>query len=275
MAVAKSFEHMEIVSAPHEDSKGKQWVRVRDNCGRCGGSGIWHYGPYGGTCFKCQGSGKVSQEVRWYSDEERARMDAQTEARTVARRQLQELEALRRAGAEYNGFGNGYIIAIYGNTYPIKDELKAAGARFNSALGWYFQEEEKVPEKFSSQSVKITWDMVSKDNRILSEIEIREIILKAIPKEESRSQYQGKVGERLRGLELEVTRFWDGGGYYVHTMEDMFGNIYTWMTSARALEQSTWVRMDATVKKHDEYKGVKQTHLSRPSIKEVRSNKNV
>mgnify|MGYP002514833910 CR=1 FL=1 len=80
-----------------------------------------------------------------------------------------------------------------------------------------------------------------------------------------------KVGERLRGLELEVVRFGDGGGYYVHTMKDMFDNVYTWMTSSRALEQGTWVRMDATVKKHEEYKGVKQTHLTRPAIKEVKA----
>lgn len=83
------------------------------------------------------------------------------------------------------------------------------------------------------------------------------------------SDSKGKMWVRMRDLNLEVTRFWDGGGYYIHTMEDVFGNVYTWMTSARALEQGIWVRMDATVKKHEEYKGVKQTHLSRPSIKEV------
>ena len=68
-----------------------------------------------------------------------------------------------------------------------------------------------------------------------------------------------------------MTRFWDGGTYYVHTLEDMDGNVYTWMTSARALEKGTLVRMDATVKKHEEYKGIKQTYLTRPSIKEVKA----
>ncbi len=270
MAVAKSFEHMEIVTPPYKDANGKKWVRVRNNCDRCGGSGIWHYGPYGGTCFKCQGSGKVSQEVRWYSDEERIRMDARNEAHAEKIRQKREAEILYRQGAEYNGFQNGYVIAIYGNTYSVKDELKEAGARFTYALGWYFSDEESVPEKFLAQAIKITWDMVSKDNRILPDTDVKEIVMKAIPKEPSTSEYQGKVGERLRGLELEVIRFWDGGNYYVHTLEDMSGNVYTWMTSARALEKGTLVRMDATVKKHEEYKGVKQTHLTRPAIKEVR-----
>lgn len=269
MAVAKSYEHMEIVSTPHEDAKGKLWVRVRDNCDRCGGSGIWHYGPYGGTCFKCQGASKVSQEVRWYSDEERARMDARNEAHAEQVRQKREAEILRKQGAEYNGFQNGYVIAIYGDTYSVKEELKEAGARFTYALGWYFSDEASVPEKFLTQSIKITWEMVSREGRILSDIDVKEIVTNAIPKEKSNSEYQGKVGERLRGLELEVTRFWDGGTYYVHTLEDMDGNVYTWMTSARALEKGTLVRMDATVKKHEEYKGVKQTYLTRPSIKEV------
>lgn len=269
MAVAKSFERMEIVSEPFSDSKGKMWVRVRDNCDRCGGTGIWHWGPYGGTCFKCQGAGKVSQEVRWYSDEERACMDARNEAHAEEMRQKREAEILRKQGAEYNGFQNGYVIVVYGDTYSVKEELKEAGAHFNRALGWYFSDEISVPVKFLTQTIKITWEMVSREGRIMSEIDVKEIVTNAIPKVESPSEYQGKVGERLRDLNLEVTRFWDGGGYYVHTMEDAFGNVYTWMTSARALEQGTWVRMDATVKKHEEYKGVKQTHLSRPSIKEV------
>jgi hypothetical protein len=270
MAVAKSYEHMEIIGKPFESPKGKLYVRVRDNCGRCGGSGIWHYGPYSGTCFKCQGSGKVSQEVRWYTDEERQKMDAQIEARAEARRQQQELEALRRAGAEHNGFQNGYVIAIYGETYSVKDELKSAGARFNYGLGWYFSDESAVPAKFLEQSIKITWEMVSRNNQIMSDIDVKEVVKQAIPKPISNSDYMGEVGKRIRGLELEVVKFWEGPGYYIHTMEDTFGNVYVWMTSARALEKGTVVRLDATVKKHEEYQGVKQTHLTRPSIKEVK-----
>lgn len=271
MAVAKSFEHMEIISEPFVGSSGKPYVRLRTSCSRCGGSGIWSYGPYGGTCFKCNGSGKEYAEARWYTDEERQKMDERNEAHAEQVRQKREAEILRKQGAEYNGFVNGYVIAIYGDTYSVKDELKEAGARFSYGLGWYFSDEAQVPEKFQAQSLRITWEMVSTDGCIKSDIDVKEIVSNAIPKAESTSEYQGKVGERLRGLELEVVRFWDGGGYYVHTMKDMFDNVYTWMTSSRALEQGTWVRMDATVKKHEEYKGVKQTHLTRPAIKEVKA----
>lgn len=40
MAVAKSYEHMEIISEPHNDENGRPWVRVKSKCDRCGGSGI-------------------------------------------------------------------------------------------------------------------------------------------------------------------------------------------------------------------------------------------
>ena len=269
MAVAKSFEHMEIISEPFVGSSGKLYVRLRDKCGRCGGTGIWHWGPYGGTCFKCNGSGKEYTEARWYTDEERARMDARNEAHAEQVRQKREAEALRKLGAEYNGFQNGYVIVIYGETYSVKDELKSAGARFNYGLGWYFSDEADVPSKFVEQSLRITWEMVSRENKIMSDIDIKEIVKNAIPKPVSTSMFQGEVGKRIRGLELEVVKFWEGPGYYIHTMEDTFGNVYVWMTSARALEKGTLVRMDATVKKHEEYQGVQQTHLTRPAIKEV------
>ena len=269
MAVAKTYEHMKIITEPYVGSSGRKYVRVSDSCDRCGGSGIWHYGPYGGTCFKCNGSGKVVQEVRWYSDAERARMDARNEAHAEEMRQKREAEILRQQGPEFNGFGNGYVVIIYGNTYPIKDELKAAGAHFKRSLGWYFSNEADVPECYANQSMKITWEMVSKDNRILSEIDIMEIIKNVLPKEEVKSTYQGSVGERMRGLELTVVKFWEGAGYYIHTMEDADGNVFVWMTSSRAIQEGSKIRLDATVKKHEEYNGVPQTYLTRPSIKEM------
>ena len=269
MAVAKSYEHMKIITEPYVGSSGQKYVRVSDKCGRCDGSGVWHYGPYGGTCFKCNGSGRWIQEVRWYTDTERANMDARNAAHAEQVRQKREAEALRRLGPEYNGFQNGYVIAIYGDTYSIKDELKAAGAHFTRSLGWYFSDIEEVPEEYLSHSVKITWEMVSKENKILSEVDVIEIVKNAIPKEESKSVFQGSIGERLRGLELKVIKFWEGPGYYIHTMEDANGNIFVWMTSARAIQEGTTLRLDATVKKHEEYNNIQQTHLSRPSIKEV------
>lgn len=269
MAVAKSFEKMEITSGPYADAKGKSWVRVKDPCGRCNCTGTYVYGPYCGTCFSCDGKGYRIKEVRWYSDEERTNLDAKNEARAEQVRQKREAEILRKQGAEYNGFQNGYVIAIYGDTYSVKDELKEAGARFNHALGWYFSDEEKVPEKFISQSVKITWEMVSKEGRIMFESDVKDVVYLAIPRPKSHSEYQGHIGDRLCGLKLKVTKFWDGGDYCAHTMEDMNGNVYTWVTSSRAIEVGKSVYMDATVKKHEEYNGVKQTRLTRPSIKEI------
>ena len=71
MAVAKSYERYPIVSDVFL-KEGRKYVKVRETCGRCGGSGIWAWGPYGGTCFACQGAGYRTLEVRWYTDKERA-----------------------------------------------------------------------------------------------------------------------------------------------------------------------------------------------------------
>ena len=122
MAVAKSYEHMEVITEPFLKN-GRKYVRVKGKCDRCGGSGIWAWGPYGGTCFKCQGSGNDIQEVRWYTDKERATQDRQAEKRAEARIQRQLERDAYNAGPEANGFIDGFVIAVLGNTYEIKDEL--------------------------------------------------------------------------------------------------------------------------------------------------------
>ena len=67
---------------------------------------------------------KIRAEQENYTDEERARMDARAE---LIRKKHEE-EILRKQSAEYNGFQNGYVVVIYGDTYSVKDELKEAGA---------------------------------------------------------------------------------------------------------------------------------------------------
>ena len=64
MAVAKSYENWEIVGDVFTDEAGKEWVRVRHSCPRCGGTGNYSFNMmYGSTCFRCGGSGKESKNV--------------------------------------------------------------------------------------------------------------------------------------------------------------------------------------------------------------------
>lgn len=266
MAVAKSYERYPIISDVFL-KEGRKYVKVRETCGRCGGSGIWAWGPYGGTCFACQGAGYRTLEVRWYTDKERAAQDRQAEKRAEARVQRQLEHDAKVQGAEYNGFTDGFVIAVLGNTYEIKDELKEAGATYTRGLGWHFDNTAKVPAKYADRTRMIMWEDASIDGKIKSAEELERLVAVASPIDGSIHMYT--VGERVRGLILKVYKVWEGPGYTMHTLVDADNNVFMWTTSSRTLPLDAQVTMDVTIKEHTEYKGVKQTVLTRPRIKEV------
>ena len=89
----------------------------------------------------------------------------------------------------------------------------------------------------------------------------------------SLSEYVGTVGERLRNLTVVYKSCRGFMGMYGWT------NIYTfqhgedilvWFTAKDCeLEYGTVVDLTGTVKRHEEFRGVKTTQLSRCIIKEV------
>ena len=86
------------------------------------------------------------------------------------------------------------------------------------------------------------------------------------------SNWLGEVGEKV-ALEVTVTatypmetRFGRG---YVYRMITPEGNIVTWFTSSPKLENEKKYRGYGKIKKLDEYKGTKQTIVTRPSLVEV------
>lgn len=267
MAVAKSYENMEIISEPFL-KEGRKYVRVKGACSRCGGSGHYAYNPMDGTrCFRCLGSGKEVHEVRWYTDKERAMLDKAAEHRAEAKaKRAQEREKYKN-GAEGNGFTDGFVIAILGNTYEIKDELKEAGATYTRGLGWHFDSNEKVPAKYADRTRMIMWEDASIDGKIKSAKELERLVAVASPYDNSIHPYM--VNTRVRDLRLKVIKAYDGGAYMMHTMVDEDNNVYLWATSSRTLSVDSQVTMDATIKENTEYKGVKQTVLTRPRIKSV------
>lgn len=267
MAVAKSYEHMEIITKPFVVN-GREYVRVKGKCDRCGGSGIWVHGPYGGTCFKCRGSGVEIHEVRWYSNKEREKQDEQAKKRLENRIQRQIEYEKKVNGAEYNGFTDGYVIAILGNTYDIKDELKAAGAKYTRGLGWHFDNVAKVPQKYSDRTRMIMWEDASNNGKIKPWEELGRLVAVQSPMECSIHMYT--IGERVRDLVLKVIKTWEGPGYWMHTMVDDDNNVYIWTTSSRKLEEDVEVILDATIKDHGEYKGIKQTIITRPRFKNLK-----
>jgi len=82
------------------------------------------------------------------------------------------------------------------------------------------------------------------------------------------SQYLGEVGKRQDFMGLKVVAAIEREGQYGITtilkFEDAAGNVLTWFASGcPGYSKDDVVDLKATVKSHDEYKGVKQTVISR------------
>jgi hypothetical protein len=90
------------------------------------------------------------------------------------------------------------------------------------------------------------------------------------------SSHVGKVGERLT-LTLKITRIFthegDFGCTFIHGFRDEAGNDYVWFgssllsdASGKRFEAGSTVTVKGTVKGHNEYKGRKQTQLTRVAL---------
>ena len=272
--VAKTYENWDIIGEVFTDGTGKEWVRVQHKCPRCSGSGHYSYNAlYGSTCFACGGSGKESKNVRWYTEEERAKIDARNEAAAAKRQATRAATTEYKRGPEYNHFGNenGYIDLILGNTYPIKDSLRANGCKYTPTFGWFIPYGvDYKPEGYDL--LHLTWAEVCDENGFIkSESELRKIVEKATFAP-SPSEYQGQPDDKLTRT-VTVIRNIPLTGYYgdsnCHIMEDVVGNIYVWTTVSKNIPEGSKIQFTGKVKDHKERKGVKQTIMTRLAIKEV------
>lgn len=85
------------------------------------------------------------------------------------------------------------------------------------------------------------------------------------------SEYIGTVGDRITiGVDvLRVQQFESNWGYVaMHRLRDSSGNVIIWYAKgSTVLEEGKNYQIAGTIKKHDEYKGIKQTVLTR--VREV------
>lgn len=83
------------------------------------------------------------------------------------------------------------------------------------------------------------------------------------------SDWVGQVGEKIE-IEVSVDSVRSVNGYYgmtyLYKLIDSSGNDLTWFASRNALEGLTNIKIKATVKKHDQYNGRKQTVLTRVKV---------
>jgi len=112
----------------------------------------------------------------------------------------------------------------------------------------------------------------------------RELAKRQKPVDASKSKHVGEVGQRLhlkvRLLAIHESQT-DYGAMYIHKFVDEQGNLLTWFGSGRLYHTTAtsgaamdgkrvepgheiWAKM--TVKRHSEFKGVPETHVSRAGI---------
>ncbi len=88
------------------------------------------------------------------------------------------------------------------------------------------------------------------------------------------SQYFGTVGKReIFGVTVIGEHIFAPTEYgygqenrVLYRMQDAAGNVAVWFTSGKKLEVGKTYQLKATVKKHDDYKGIKQTVLTRAAV---------
>ncbi len=106
----------------------------------------------------------------------------------------------------------------------------------------------------------------------------REAEAKAEAARKAVSQYVGNVGEKVTAAIVEMNCYTYDTQYglmRIYVMKDAAGNVYTWKTSSNIgyeTEEGTWYTPETftitgTVKEHSEYRGEKQTVLTRCKVK--------
>ena len=286
--VADSYRNGKPIGEPFLKS-GKPYIRVAMPCPRCGGSGI--YGGYieGGRCFRCGGRGVEDKEVRVYTEKEYAALQRQKERarekkEEQRRREIQEGMARRHEIIMKFGFGEDeYAYVVYGgDTFIIKEQLKALGAHYHYMLKWYFSTPNvELPEGYylcpiafddvfeyypASRQIDKKYESYTENIRVIEE-KIAAARNLTIPSE----YYPAEIKERLRNMQVVVASCHsftnDYGVSYIYTFtQDAY--TFIWITS-KFLDISVGdkVSLTGTIKDFNCYHGVYQTQLTRCVIK--------
>lgn len=174
---------------------------------------------------------------------------------------------------EKNGFGaDGLTWCIFGeDTYSIKEQLKELGCKFSPLLKWHSPQPLDLPVGYGMFSISFDeigqWDII---NEAVCYFEkSQELIERKFREAEgpSLSEYVGTPGERLRNVTAiyKSTRGFSGkfGWTNIHTFQ-IGENVLVWFTSVDLdFEKGQAVDLTGTIKKHEEFRGVKTTQLSR------------
>ncbi len=284
---AKSFANAEIIKK--YEKNGKMYATIKEKCDRCNGRGDYWWGAmingrpqFSGTCYACNGARYFTKEVRLYTEEEYNKMEATKEKARQKKAEEQEAKMkVEFAGnrvkwLEENGFNADEVTYVYAgaDSYQIKDELKEAGFRFSGTLKWHKATRD---EKYADNLIEVKlsdlaqWSAWGKASFNPDAQKIVEEKIAAV-QPESTSEWIGEVGDKVKDIKVQLIRKYSMDGRYglttLYSFQDESGNILNWWTTSyKEIEVGQWTTIKtATIKKLDEYKGVKQTVLTRARL---------
>ena len=250
----------------------KYWMSTE--CPKCGGNGnIWYYSHvYAGQCFMCGGTGYKEHTWKEYTPEYAKKLADRRLAKARAKAPEINAEFFKKMGMDEEG----RTWVVMGNTFEIKDELKEAGAKYNQLFGWHF---DHADNGFTCVEVSIE-EIAEKDDRYVWELYEEWFILKLIKEKKdanapkTESQYVGNVGDKVemklifkQDYTFETHFTYYGELNFIYKFADENGNTFTWKTGKMLeLEEGKTYTVKGTIKEHSEYKGDKQTVLTRCKI---------
>lgn len=249
-------------------------------CPKCGGSGFLSWTDVdSGRCWLCGGSGIHEHGWKEYTPEY---------AKKLADRRLEKArKAAPQKNKEYreklglNEDGSAWLVI---NKYAKAKDMKPLGARWMPELGWYFKEAHDgtffvTGDEIGAYDPNNGWWMLKPYNELESIIDEKRIAL--LPKPESNSEYIGNVGEKL-DIEAVFEREFTYETHYTYSGETVSifkfkagDNTLVWKTASyNRFYEGKKYRVRGTVKEHSEYRGDKQTVLTRCKIEEIKEEDN-
>ena len=237
--VAKSYQNLEQVTEPYKVN-GKEYVKVRLNNG-------------------------TIKQVRSYSESEYRKYNPEVKV-------IQKAKSQR----EVFGFGEaGFIWIFKGDTYAALDWFRWAPTRYAEFFGWYLPSDIEMPTPLPAniEPLKLMWEDVKdpeNEDKIMDHDLIRNYV-NSLVYEPGTSEWVGEIKDKIT-LPLTCTKVRHFMNMYgtstFYTFEDENKNVFTWTTqTSKDIQEGQTYLVSGRVKEHTTYRNVKQTALTRCTIK--------
>ena len=239
--VAKSYQGLPFVSDPYT-LNGKEYIKVKMKSGQ-------------------------AKQVRVYSEAEYKKYNPEVKIIKPAKSRRDTL-----------GFGEqGFIWLFKGktseSTYQNLDWFRTSPCRYTRVWGWYLPSDIEMPDPIpiDVEPIKLSWDEVSFNDQLIPDDQIVKVV-DGLLYDAGVSKHVGNVGDRIEFDGTCTRATVNQGAYgisYFYVFESDEGNIFTWGTSARILDEGTRYHIKGSVKEHTVFRNNCQTVLTRCKVEEI------